>query len=86
MGKFVSKMFENEEIKILMLGLDSSGKTTILYNMREETCLSTIPTIGYELETVVYKKTKLNVFDIGGQRNVRFLWSDHFAGTQGMCI
>ena len=83
MGAFMSKLFGEHEFKILVLGLDGSGKTTLTYKMKLGATVSTIPTIGFNLETVTYKRTKLHVWDVGGQKKIRQLWRRYFPDTQG---
>ena len=61
MGKIVSKVFGNKEMRILMLGLDAAGKTTILYKLKLGQSVNTIPTVGFNVETVTYKNVKFNV-------------------------
>ncbi|KAI0984290.1 hypothetical protein GJ496_003731 [Pomphorhynchus laevis] len=67
-----------------MLGLDSAGKTTILYKLRLGTTVSTMPTVGFNVETVTYKNVKFNVWDVGGQDKIRPLWRHYYTGTQGL--
>jgi len=55
MGKILSKVFGNKEMRILMLGLDAAGKTTILYKLKLGQSVNTIPTVGFNVETVTYK-------------------------------
>lgn len=62
MGKLLSKIFGNKEIRILMLGLDAAGKTTILYKLKLGHSVTTIPTVGFNVETVAYKNVKFNVW------------------------
>ena len=62
MGKIVSKVFGNKEMRILMLGLDAAGKTTILYKLKLGQSVNTIPTVGFNVETVTYKNVKFNVW------------------------
>lgn len=62
MGKLLSKIFGNKEIRILMLGLDAAGKTTILYKLKLGHSVTTIPTVGFNVETVTYKNVKFNVW------------------------
>uniref|UniRef100_A0A1I8J144 ADP-ribosylation factor 1-like n=1 Tax=Macrostomum lignano TaxID=282301 RepID=A0A1I8J144_9PLAT len=62
MGKLISKLFENRELRILMLGLDAAGKTTILYKLKLRSAVTTIPTVGFNVETVTYKSVKFNVW------------------------
>uniref|UniRef100_A0ACB8FSX6 ADP-ribosylation factor, Arf Arf6 n=1 Tax=Sphaerodactylus townsendi TaxID=933632 RepID=A0ACB8FSX6_9SAUR len=63
MGKMLSKIFGNKEMRILMLGLDAAGKTTILYKLKLGQPVTTIPTVGFNVETVTYKNVKFNVWD-----------------------
>ena len=69
---------------MLMLGLDSAGKTTILYKLKlGKAPVTTIPTVGFNVETLSYKNVKLNVWDVGGQDKIRPLWSHYYSGTYG---
>jgi len=62
---------KNKELRILILGLDSAGKTTLLYRLQLGEVVSTIPTIGFNVETVNYKNLQFQVWDLGGQTSVR---------------
>uniref|UniRef100_A0A8D0BPE5 ADP-ribosylation factor 6 n=1 Tax=Salvator merianae TaxID=96440 RepID=A0A8D0BPE5_SALMN len=84
MGKVLSKIFGNKEMRILMLGLDAAGKTTILYKLKLGQAVTTIPTVGFNVETVTYKNVKFNVWDVGGQDKIRPLWRHYYTGTQGL--
>jgi ADP-ribosylation factor protein 6 len=84
MGKALSKIFGNKEMRILMLGLDAAGKTTILYKLKLNQSVTTIPTVGFNVETVSYKNIKFNVWDVGGQDKIRPLWRHYYTGTQGL--
>jgi len=84
MGKIMSKVFGNKEMRILMLGLDAAGKTTILYKLKLGQSVNTIPTVGFNVETVTYKNVKFNVWDVGGQDKIRPLWRHYYTGTQGL--
>eukprot|EP00638_Chattonella_subsalsa_P008799 CAMPEP_0117753288 /NCGR_PEP_ID=MMETSP0947-20121206/12132_1 /TAXON_ID=44440 /ORGANISM="Chattonella subsalsa, Strain CCMP2191" /LENGTH=164 /DNA_ID=CAMNT_0005572133 /DNA_START=301 /DNA_END=795 /DNA_ORIENTATION=- len=70
--------------RILMLGLDAAGKTTILYKLNLGEAVTTIPTIGFNCETVIYKKLEFNIWDIGGQKKIRDLWRHYFEGTDAI--
>ena len=67
-----------------MLGLDAAGKTTILYKLKLNDNVNTIPTVGFNVESVVYKNVKFNVWDVGGQDKIRPLWRHYYTGTQGL--
>lgn len=63
MGGFFSSIFSSlfgtREMRILILGLDGAGKTTILYRLQVGEVVTTIPTIGFNVETVTYKNLKI---------------------------
>jgi len=88
MGLTISKLFKNlfgkRDVRILMVGLDAAGKTTILYKMKLGEIVTTIPTIGFNVETVAYKNIKFTVWDVGGQDKLRPLWRHYFQNTNGL--
>ncbi|KAE8664116.1 ADP-ribosylation factor [Hibiscus syriacus] len=67
-----------------MLGLDAAGKTTILYKLHIGEVLSTVPTIGFNVEKVQYKNVMFTVWDVGGQEKLRPLWRLYFNNTDGL--
>lgn len=77
-------MFGSKEMRILMVGLDAAGKTTILYKLKLGEVVTTIPTIGFNVETVEYKNISFTVWDVGGQDKIRPLWRHYFQNTQGV--
>ncbi|KAK3326876.1 ADP-ribosylation factor family-domain-containing protein [Apodospora peruviana] len=81
---FLGKLFGSREVRILMLGLDAAGKTTILYGLKVNQQVTTIPTVGFNVETVTIKNVKFNVWDVGGQDKIRPLWRHYYSGTQGL--
>uniref|UniRef100_A0A3P9MH61 ADP-ribosylation factor 1 n=1 Tax=Oryzias latipes TaxID=8090 RepID=A0A3P9MH61_ORYLA len=76
-------LFGKKEMRILMVGLDAAGKTTILYKLKLGEIVTTIPTIGFNVETVEYKNISFTVWDVGGQDKIRPLWRHYFQNTQG---
>uniref|UniRef100_A0A0N4ZCC6 ADP-ribosylation factor 6 n=1 Tax=Parastrongyloides trichosuri TaxID=131310 RepID=A0A0N4ZCC6_PARTI len=84
MGKRISKLFGKKEMRILMLGLDAAGKTTILYKLKLGQSVTTIPTVGFNVETVTYRNIKFSVWDVGGQDKIRPLWRHYYAGSHGL--
>jgi Arf/Sar family protein len=64
----------NKEMRVVMLGLDAAGKTTILYKLHIGEVLTTVPTIGFNVEKVQYKNVLFTVWDVGGQEKLRPLW------------
>ncbi|OON17532.1 ADP-ribosylation factor family protein, partial [Opisthorchis viverrini] len=78
-----NRLFGKKEMRILMVGLDAAGKTTILYKLKLGEIVTTIPTIGFNVETVEYKNISFTVWDVGGQDKIRPLWRHYFQNTQG---
>jgi len=83
-SKIFSRLFSKREMRILMVGLDAAGKTTILYKLKLGEIVTTIPTIGFNVETVEYKNISFTVWDVGGQDKIRPLWRHYFQDTQGI--
>ncbi|KAH3743099.1 ADP-ribosylation factor 1 [Pelomyxa schiedti] len=87
MGSVFAKLFSGlgrKDMRILMVGLDAAGKTTILYKLKLGEIVTTIPTIGFNVETVEYKNINFTVWDVGGQDKIRPLWRHYFQNTQGL--
>ncbi|KAI9388653.1 hypothetical protein POPTR_009G096900v4 [Populus trichocarpa] len=88
MGATISRLarrfLPKTEIRILMVGLDASGKTTILYKLKLGEIVLTVPTIGFNVETVVYKNISFTVWDVGGQQKIRPLWRYYFQNSHGL--
>ncbi|KAL2884990.1 ADP-ribosylation factor 6 [Ceratocystis lukuohia] len=80
LSKMMARIFGSKEMRLLMLGLDAAGKTTILYKLKLGQDVTTIPTVGFNVETVTYKNVKFNVWDVGGQDKIRPLWRHYFSG------
>merc|ERR1711861_67873 len=83
-SKMFSKLFGKKDVRILMVGLDAAGKTTILYKLKLGEIVTTIPTIGFNVETVEYKNISFTVWDVGGQDKIRPLWRHYYQNTQGI--
>mmetsp|Transcript_22754 Transcript_22754/g.26736 ORF Transcript_22754/g.26736 Transcript_22754/m.26736 type:complete len:186 (+) Transcript_22754:88-645(+) len=90
MGIFFSRVFQklfgSKEVRILILGLDNAGKTTILYKLQNESDedIQTIPTIGFNVETLSYKNIKFQVWDLGGQTSIRPYWRCYYPNTDAI--
>ncbi|XP_030846035.1 ADP-ribosylation factor-like protein 5B isoform X2 [Strongylocentrotus purpuratus] len=87
MGYVFSKiwsLFNNEEHKVIIVGLDNAGKTTILYQILMNEVVHTSPTIGSNVEEVTWKNIHFLMWDIGGQDSLRTAWSTYYAGTQDL--
>ncbi|CAG8526700.1 6261_t:CDS:2 [Gigaspora rosea] len=64
-SRLLARLWGEKEVRILILGLDGAGKTTILYRLQIGEVVTTIPTIGFNVETVTYKNIKFQVWDLG---------------------
>ncbi|KAJ0789476.1 putative small GTP-binding protein [Helianthus annuus] len=89
MGQSFTKLFSfmfKKEVKIMMFGLHSAGKTTILYNLKLGKIVTTVPTIGFNVETLEYKNISFSVWDFGAQTMYRLLpiMSHYCQNTQGL--
>ncbi|XP_077428489.1 ADP-ribosylation factor 4-like [Vanacampus margaritifer] len=88
MGIFISRLFAmftaKTPARILMVGLDAAGKTTLLYRMKLAEVVTTIPTVGFNVETVEYKNISFTVWDVGGQTVIRPLWRHYYTNTNGV--
>jgi len=67
-----------------MVGLDAAGKTTILYRLKLGEVVTTIPTLGFNVETVKYNNISFTVWDVGGQERIRRLWRHYYDDTDGL--
>ena len=85
MGFLISKLWTmilgKNDVRILMVGLDAAGKTTILYQLRMGQTIKTFPTIGFNVETLEYKGVNFTVWDVGGQDKIRILWKHYYQNT-----
>ena len=80
----VKRLFEKKEARILMLGLDAAGKSTILYNLKLGEAVISNPTVGFNVETVEFQRTKFNVWDIGGQDKLIPMWKHYFRNADAL--
>lgn len=80
----LDRLFGGRELRVVMLGLDAAGKTTILYKLHIGEVLTTVPTIGFNVEKVQYKNCTFTVWDVGGQEKLRPLWRHYFNNTDGL--
>ena len=75
MGSFLSSLYDmaygNKTAQILILGLDASGKTTIINRIKTGTNTVTVPTIGFNTEKFIYGNLTFSAFDLGGQDSIR---------------
>lgn len=81
----LKKMRQKEkEMRILLLGLDNAGKTTILKRFNGESIDEISPTLGFNIKTIEHRGYTLNVWDVGGQKSLRSYWRNYFESTDGL--
>lgn len=85
----VASRFRKKDVRLLIAGLDSAGKTTILYKLKKgqrqlEIPVNTVPTMNFNVENCRYKNVHFSVWDVGGQDSLRPLWRHYYTGTQGL--
>lgn len=88
MGGFFSSLMDwatsGKHAQILILGLDASGKTTIIHRLKTGCNAVTVPTIGFNTETIQFNNLTFMAWDIGGQDSIRKLWHHYYPGTDGI--
>ncbi|XP_061703647.1 ADP-ribosylation factor-like protein 3 isoform X3 [Syngnathoides biaculeatus] len=73
---------QDQEVRLLLLGLDNAGKTTLLKQLAAEDMGHVTPTQqGFNIKSVQSSGFKLNMWDIGGQRKIRPYWKNYFENT-----
>ena len=78
------RLLGKKEYRILMLGLDAAGKTTLLYRLKLGEVQHTVPTIGFNVEQVEYQNISFTVWDVGGQEKLRSLWRHYYDGAHAL--
>ncbi|XP_025872273.2 ADP-ribosylation factor-like protein 14 [Vulpes vulpes] len=85
MGLLSSKNSKTKQARILLLGLDSAGKSTLLYKLKLAKNISTLPTIGFNVEMIQLEKNlSLMIWDVGGQEKMRAVWDHYCENTDGL--
>ena len=74
----------DQEARLLVLGLDNSGKTTILKKLSDEDITQIMPTQGFNIKSLMHEGFKLNVWDIGGQKSIRPYWRNYYDQTDAL--
>ena len=89
MGFIFSKILDffsqsRNNFKIIILGIQNAGKTTILYRLSIGQLIKTTPTIGSNVEEISYNNVKLQAWDLGGQESTRSIWSVYYVNTDAV--
>lgn len=75
---------KEKEVRLLILGLDNAGKTTILKKFCGEPIDKIEPTLGFNIQTLEYRGFSLSLWDVGGQKSIRAYWKNYFESTDGL--
>lgn len=86
MTRLMRLFWSKKEVKIVLVGLDNSGKTTILYKLLLNEVVATTPTIGSNVEEVIYKNIHFLMWDVGGQESLRQSWSTYYVNTSAVIL
>eukprot|EP00908_Phaeocystis_cordata_P011746 Transcript_227.p1 GENE.Transcript_227~~Transcript_227.p1 ORF type:complete len:309 (+),score=125.35 Transcript_227:135-929(+) len=84
LSRLLPILLGKQQCRILMVGLDAAGKTTILYQLKLGEMTQTKPTLGFNVETVAYKNIEFMVWDMGGQDRIRKLWRHYYKNAQAL--
>jgi len=89
MGFILSKIIEfltksRNNFKILILGMQNAGKTSVLYRLSLGQIIKTNPTIGANLEEFTYNNVKFQAWDLGGQESIRSIWDAYYMNTDAI--
>ncbi|XP_075581389.1 ADP-ribosylation factor 4-like [Pelecanus crispus] len=79
-----SRLFRKKQLRILMVGLEAAGKTTILYKLKLGKIVTAIPAIGFHVDMVEYKNVCFTVWDVGDQGKIRRPWRHYFENALGL--
>lgn len=75
---------KDRELRLLVLGLDNSGKTTIVKSLLKQNIHEVSPTVGFNINTMERDTFTLNIWDVGGQSSLRAFWFNYFEKTDSL--
>lgn len=72
------------EMRLLMVGLDNAGKTTVVKRLNGEDISGISPTLGFSIKSMLFGDYRLNIWDVGGQKSLRAYWRNYYERTDGL--
>ena len=72
---------KEQRLRLLVLGLDGAGKSSLVHRWAEDTPAIIAPTFGFRIITV---RNRLHIWDVGGQQAIRQYWRNYFESTDGL--
>ena len=84
MSNLCATLSTKKEHRVLFMGLDFAGKTTVLYQLKLGKVVTTIPTIGYNVEDIQHNNLTLTCWDVGGRDQGRALWRHYYQNTEAI--
>ncbi|KNC48632.1 Arl5-family small GTPase [Thecamonas trahens ATCC 50062] len=91
MGMLFSSMWDRlkggpKQHKIVIIGNANAGKTTTLYKLVLDEAIDTAPTLGSNVEELVYKNIKFVMWDLGGQESLRKTWASYYTSSEAIIL
>eukprot|EP00770_Monocercomonoides_exilis_P009302 MONOS_9257.1-p1 / transcript=MONOS_9257.1 / gene=MONOS_9257 / organism=Monocercomonoides_exilis_PA203 / gene_product=Arf1b / transcript_product=Arf1b / location=Mono_scaffold00375:26847-27725(-) / protein_length=190 / sequence_SO=supercontig / SO=protein_coding / is_pseudo=false len=83
-AKFFKSFFTKKPTRIVMVGLDAAGKTSVLYRLKLGEAVMSNPTLGFNVEEVQFENLKFTIWDVGGQKRIRQLWNHYYEGVNAV--
>ncbi|XP_052682621.1 uncharacterized protein LOC128163145 isoform X1 [Crassostrea angulata] len=75
---------EATSFRLILVGLDGAGKTSLLYKLSLGDFVTTKPTLGFNVETISYNNNTITLWDMGGTPSIRRLWKHYYLNCHGM--
>jgi ADP-ribosylation factor protein 1 len=77
-------LWAKRDVRVVMCGLDAAGKSTLSIKLNIGEVQQTVPTIGFNVETIEYKNIKISLWDLGGQERLRRCWTQYLEGASAV--
>ncbi|XP_026472081.1 ADP-ribosylation factor-like protein 13B [Ctenocephalides felis] len=81
--RFTSKTSQ-QNVVLLLLGLDNAGKTVIANRLRKEDFTNVLPTIGFSMQNLNCDKHNVFLYELGGSEQIRNIWPKYYLDAHGL--